>query len=56
MARLVNDIVRIDRVLSGGKDGVKVCLSDVGLEAIDFFQCGIAVNRETVWAEPNELA
>lgn len=56
MACFINATVSIESIFGGGEDGIKVRLSNVGLETINIFQGGTTVYGKTIWTESNKSA
>lgn len=56
MAGFVDAAVGVERVLRRWKNGVELRFLDVGSVAVDRFQCGIGVDRETIGAEADNGA
>lgn len=53
---LVDNIVRVVRILIDREGLVEFRLADVGFEAVDVFQGGIGVDRQTIRGISDELA
>jgi hypothetical protein len=56
MSCRVNATMRIERVFRWRENCVKFRFADVGIEAIDLSERGVAVNREAIRAKPNKFA